>query len=96
MMHAAGVPVSVKLDPEVRQRMKRLAESRARTPHWLMRDAILQYLEREEARDKFLQEARGAWREYRETGLHATDREVLDWLATWGGDPEAPAPACHE
>ena len=61
-----------------------------------MRDAIRQYVEREEARDAFLQQARDAWQEYRETGLHASGEEVLDWLATWGGESETAAPVCHE
>ena len=80
----------------MRERMKRLAARRRRTPHWLMRDAIRQYVEREEARDAFLLQARDAWQEYRETGLHASGREVLTWLATWGGESETAAPACHE
>lgn len=87
-MGSPVVSVAVKIKPEMRERMKRLAARRRRTPHWLMRDAIRQYVEREEARD--------AWQEYRETGLHASGREVLTWLATWGGESETAAPACHE
>ncbi len=41
-------PMSVKLDPETRGRMDCLAQSRRRTTHWLMREAIQQYIEREE------------------------------------------------
>ena len=33
---------SLKLDPELRSRLRRLAEARRRTPHWLMREAIAQ------------------------------------------------------
>ena len=39
---------SVKLDVEVRQRVQRLAVLRRRSPHWLMREAIEEYVEREE------------------------------------------------
>ena len=40
-------PVAVKLDPLMRERMKRLADAKHRTPHWLMReaDAWLEQLE---------------------------------------------------
>ena len=43
---------SLKLDPELRDRLRRLAEARRRTPHWLMREAIAQYVDREEARER--------------------------------------------
>ena len=95
-MGTSAVSVAVKIDPETRERMKRLAARRQRTQHWLMRDAIRQYLEREEARDAFFQQARDAWQEYRETGLHASSEEVLAWLATWGDESETAAPVCHE
>ncbi|MYB52029.1 MAG: ribbon-helix-helix protein, CopG family [Acidobacteriia bacterium] len=87
-MSSAAVSTTVKIDPEMHERMKRLAARRRRTKQWLMRDAIREYVEREEARD--------AWQEYRETGLHANAEEVLAWLDTWGGESETAAPACHE
>ena len=80
----------------MRERMERLAERLQRTPDWLTRDAVRQYVEREEARDAFLQQARDAWQEHRQTGLQASAEEVLEWLATWGGESETAAPVCHE
>lgn len=88
--------VSVKIEPELRERVKRLAAKRQRTPQSLMRDAIRQYVEREEAREAFWRDADEAWREARETGLHAGSAEVLAWLATWGEETELPPPACRE
>lgn len=76
--------------------MRRLAEARSRAPHYLMRDAINQYLDQEEARESFKQEAIASWEEYRETGLHLTGEEARRWLKTWGTEDEAPAPARHE
>ena len=95
-MGSPAVSVTVKIEPEMRERLRRLAARRQRTQHWLMRGAICQYVEREEARDAFLRQARDAWLEYRETGLHASTEEVLAWLATWGGESETNAPVCHE
>ena len=95
-MSSAAVSTTVKIDPEMHERMKRLAARRRRTKQWLMRDAIREYVEREEARDASLQQARDVWQEYRETGLHASAEEVLAWLDTWGGESETAAPACHE
>lgn len=89
-------PVAVKIDPDLRERVRRLAEARQRTPHWLMREAISQYVEREEKREAYRQAGLDAWREYQETGLHATAEEVDAWLASWGSEDEQPAPECRK
>jgi predicted transcriptional regulator len=88
--------VSVKLDPETRARIEHLAQARHRSAHWMMREAIQQYIDREEKRETFRQETFKAWEEYQETGLHVTAEEVDAWLASWGTDNELPAPACHK
>ncbi len=87
---------SVKLDPDLKSRLDRLAAARQRSAHWIMREAITQYVEREEARESFKEEALHAWQEYRETGKHLTLDETTDWLDTWGSDDEAKTPKCHE
>lgn len=89
-------PVAIKIDDDTKARVKRLAEARQRTPHWLMREAITQFVEREEQREAFRQDTIKAWEEYRTTGLHATAEEVDAWLASWGTDNELPPPICHE
>lgn len=61
-----------------------------------MREAIAQYVSREEARDSFKQEALASWKTYKETGRHLTGEEVRAWLETWGTDSEAAMPDCHE
>ena len=38
--------VAVKIDSDMKARMKRLAVSRRRSTHWLMKEAISQYVER--------------------------------------------------
>jgi predicted transcriptional regulator len=96
MTAAAIRPVAIKIDEDIKARVKRLAEARQRTSHWLMREAITQYVEREEKREAFRQDTLKAWEDYRATGLHATDAEVEAWLASWGTDNELPAPTCQE
>lgn len=86
---------SIKLDPSDQERLRVLAEVRQRTSHFLMKEAIHEYLGREEARESFKQEALAAWSDYQETGLHLTGAEVDQWLDTWGTDDEAKAPTCH-
>lgn len=89
-------PTSIKLDDDIKQRVRSLAESRKRTSHWVMREAIAQYVEREEKREALRQDTLKAWQELQETGLHATAEEIDRWLQNWGTDDEAPAPECHE
>jgi predicted transcriptional regulator len=92
----AAKTVSVKLDAQTRSRIEKLAAARKRGPHWVMREAIGQYIDREEKREAFRPETSEAWEEYRETGLNVTGAEVDSWLANWGTDNELPAPACHK
>ena len=88
--------VSVKIDDELKGRVQRLAESRKRSAHWIMREAIEQYVGREEAQASFQADAEDAWKSYRETGLHLTGEEVREWLGDWGTEKETKVPACHE
>jgi hypothetical protein len=46
---------SLKLDTATKERVRRLASARRRSPHWLMREAIQEYVEREEKREQFRQ-----------------------------------------
>ena len=87
---------SIKLDDDLKNRIQQLADTRHRSSHWIMREAIRDYVEREEARESFKQEALASWTAYQETGKHLTDQEVCDWLNAWGTDKEAMIPPCHE
>jgi predicted transcriptional regulator len=87
---------SIKLDDDLKGRIQHLAETRRRSSHWIMREAIAQYVDREEKREALRQDTLKAWEEFQTTGLHATADEVDQWLASWGTDNELPAPQCHE
>ena len=87
---------SVKLDDDLKSRIQRLADLRRRSAHWIMREAIRDYVEREEARESFKQEALASWTAYQETGQHLTGKEVRDWLNTWSKDGETEIPQCHD
>jgi predicted transcriptional regulator len=66
---------SVKLDTEIKERVRRLAVARRRSPHWVMREAIEEYVEREEKRERFRRDALAAWAHYQTTGLYASAEE---------------------
>ena len=87
---------SIKIDDTLKVRVQQLASQRCRSPHWIMLEAIKQYVEREEARESFKQEALASWAAYKETGRHLTGQEARIWLNTWGTDEEKAVPECHE
>jgi predicted transcriptional regulator len=87
---------SIKLDDELKDRVQRLAGLRDRSAHWIMREAITQYVDREEKREAFKQDAKRAWEEYQATGLHVTHEEADAWLAKLESGEDAEPPKCHE
>ncbi|MBF0266600.1 MAG: CopG family ribbon-helix-helix protein [Gammaproteobacteria bacterium] len=87
---------SIKLDNELKTRVQFLADSRQRSAHWIMKEAIRSYVEREEAKENFKQEALSSWKAYQENGQHLTANEVNEWLDTWGTDKESENPKCHD
>jgi predicted transcriptional regulator len=92
-----GTPstTSLKLDTELRERVQRLAAARRRSAHWVMREAVEQYVGREEQRERLRQDALAAWNHYLTTGLHVTAGEADAWLAKLEAGEDAEAPECH-
>jgi predicted transcriptional regulator len=88
-------PVSLKLDSDERHRLAALAAARKRSSHYLMREAVREYLGREEARQSFRQEAAKAWKDYQKTGLHVTQSEVDAWGEALGTRQPKRPPKWH-
>jgi predicted transcriptional regulator len=65
---------SLKLDVEMKARVQRLADSQRRTSHWIMREAIEEYVSREEKREQFRRDTLASWEHYETTGLR--DKQV--------------------
>ncbi len=87
---------SLKIDDTLKGRVQRLASQRRRSPHWVMLEAIQQYVEREEVRESFKEEALASWSAYQETDRHLTGQEVRAWLNSWGTEVEKAVPECHK
>jgi predicted transcriptional regulator len=87
--------MSIKLDQDMRARVEHLAQSRQRSMHWVMREAIQQYVEHEEKREAFRQSGIRAWNEYQATGLHVTLEEADAWLAKLEAGQDVEMPKCH-
>jgi predicted transcriptional regulator len=86
---------SLKLDTATKARVNHIAAARRRSPHWIMREAVEQYLEREEKRELLRQDALAAWADYQTTGLHVTAEEADAWLAKLEAGKRAAVPKCH-
>ena len=83
---------AIKLDDEIYSRLKALAEARQRTPHWLMKEAIRQFLEREEESERLRRQSLERWERFEATGETVGHEAVEAWLQTWGTDREGKCP----
>ena len=88
-------PVAVKLDQDTRDRLKRLADAKDRSTHWMLREAVSQFVEREEKREAFRQAGLQAWTKFQATGQHITHDEADAWLAKLEAGVETAVPECH-
>jgi predicted transcriptional regulator len=84
--------MGVKLDEETRERLKSLGAAKRRSTHWLMQEAIREYLDKEEEMEARNQQADEAWKEYQRTGQFVSNEAVMAWLDTWGTDEEGQCP----
>ncbi|ONG56259.1 toxin-antitoxin system [Pseudoroseomonas deserti] len=84
--------LALKLDEETRQRLQALGQLRDRSPHWLMKKAVLEFLEREEGYEREKSEDLARWESYRLTGRAVPDAAVQDWLDSFGTETETAPP----
>ncbi len=88
--------IAVKLDDAERGRLLELAKIKQRSAHFLMREAIREYLEREEAQQGFIAAAEASYEHYKETGMHITLEEFAAWADEVSIQPAATPMQCHE
>ncbi len=70
----------VKLEPEVRKRLQMLGKLKQRSPHFLMKEAITLYLEREELYERERAEDAARWERYQLTGEAVSHETATAWL----------------
>lgn len=73
--------MGVKLERETRERLKALGKSKDRTPHWLVKKAIDEYLAREEEWEREIAEDRERFADFQKSGESYTLEEVTGWMA---------------
>ena len=87
---------SLKIDAQLKERVQKLADARRRSAHWILCEAVEEYVSREEKREDLKRDALAAWEHYQATGLHVTDEEADTWLEQLeNGTPVSP-PKCHD
>jgi predicted transcriptional regulator len=94
-MTAATVPMSIRLDATAREKLKAIAVRQKRTPHALATEAIHQLIAQKEREHAWFESCDAALKHFDETGLYATQDEVMAWMDSWAGDKELPTPVCH-
>ncbi len=89
---ADTVTMGVKLDAKTKKRLKSLGALKDRSPHYLMREAIAQYLEREELIERERRITLERWQKYELTGEAIDHARVSDWIEklTIGEQPPHP------
>lgn len=93
-MQAQVKPMAIKLPQQDRERLQLLGVAKKRSAHWLAKEAITQYLDREEAAERFKLESVARWEEYCQTGKSVPHDAVMRWLESWGTENELEAPKC--
>lgn len=85
--------LGVKIDETIRERLKALAEARKRTPHWVIKEALVQYLDREEAIEQERRQDEARWERYVLTGEAVPHERARAWLSALanGEDGECPS-----
>lgn len=68
--------IGLKIDDETRQRLNKLGEIKERTPHWMMKKAVAEYLEREERYEAELKEDMRRWENYLNTNRYISEEDM--------------------
>lgn len=93
-MQAQIKPMAIKLPQQDRDRLQQLGVAKKRSAHWLAKEAITQFLDREEAAEQFKQESVARWEQHCITGKSVPHDAVMQWLESWGTENEVEAPKC--
>ena len=82
---------SVRMPDDLLQRLDATATRLRRSKGWLINDAVREYLEREELRQRRDEETREALAEL-DAGQVVEGDEVLAWIDSWGSENEREPP----
>ena len=90
MANTRSATLSIRLKPETKKRLARLAKVSGRSSNFLISDAVESYVADQE---RLAAEIRAADRDVA-TGHYIRHEDMKAWLLTWGTDRELPPPRC--
>jgi RHH-type transcriptional regulator, rel operon repressor / antitoxin RelB len=90
MANTNSATLSIRLKPEVKKRLARLAKVTGRSSNFLISDAVESYLADQE---RMLGEIRQADRQVK-SGHYVRHEDMKAWLLSWGTEGELPPPKC--
>jgi len=82
--------LGIKVDDTTRKRLNDLAQEIDRTPHWIMKTALREYIEREEQRERERKEDLARWERFALTGEAIDHSTARDWLERLSHGERAP------
>jgi predicted transcriptional regulator len=90
MANTRSSTLSIRLKPETKKRLARLARTSGRSSNFLIADAVESYVADQE---RMLAELRQAERQVK-SGHYIRHEDMKAWLLSWGTEHELPPPKC--
>ena len=89
-MANTSATLSIRLKPEIKKRLAKLAKASGRSSNFLITDAVESYVADQE---RMLEEIRQSDRQV-ESGHYIRHGDMKAWLLSWGTKHELPPPKC--
>ena len=90
MANTNSATLSIRLKPEIKKRLARLAKASGRSSNFLISDAVESYVADQE---RMLGEIRQADRQVK-SGHYVRHEDMKAWLLSWGTEGDLPPPRC--
>lgn len=90
MANTRSTTLSIRLKPETKRRLAKLAEASGRSSNFLISDAVETYVADQE---RLLAETRLGDHQVK-SGHYIPHEDMKAWLLSWGTDHELPPPKC--
>lgn len=90
MANTRSATLSIRLKPEIKKRLAKLASASGRSSNFLISDAVESYVADQE---RMLAEIRHSDRQVR-SGHYIEHEDMKAWLLSWGTEQELPPPRC--
>jgi predicted transcriptional regulator len=90
MANTQSATFSIRLKPETKKRLAKLAKDSGRSSNFLISDAVESYVANQE---RMRAEIRQADRQVK-SGHYIRHEDMKDWLLSWGTNNELPPPKC--